>query len=69
MVEAVAAEGVEAVAVVCTNLRAAPLVAGWEAKLGLPVYDTIATVVWKSLAVAGADPAALGRWGRIGRLG
>ncbi|WP_419899450.1 maleate cis-trans isomerase family protein [Roseomonas sp. USHLN139] len=69
MVEAVAAEGVEAVAVVCTNLRAAPLVAGWEAKLGLPVYDTIATVVWKSLAVAGADPAALGRWGRIGRPG
>ncbi|ONG58689.1 Asp/Glu/hydantoin racemase [Pseudoroseomonas deserti] len=69
MVEAVAAEGVDAVAVVCTNLRAAPLVAGWEAALGLPVYDTIATVVWKSLAVAGADPAALKAWGRIGALG
>ncbi|WP_200845122.1 aspartate/glutamate racemase family protein [Roseomonas sp. 18066] len=69
MVEAVAAEGVDAVAVVCTNLRAAPLVAGWEAALGLPVYDTIATVVWKSLAVAGADPSALKDWGRIGALG
>ena len=28
---------VEAVSTYCTNLKAAPLVAGWEARLGLPV--------------------------------
>jgi maleate isomerase len=65
MARSVAAEGVEAVAVVCTNLRAAPLVAGWEAALGIPVYDSIATVVWKSLALAGVAPGGITGWGRL----
>ncbi|MFC3123525.1 aspartate/glutamate racemase family protein [Pseudoroseomonas globiformis] len=65
MVGAVAAEGADALAVVCTNLRAAPLVAEWEARLGLPVYDTVATAVWKGLSLAGADPACIQGWGRL----
>ena len=47
----VAAEKPDAIAIVCTNLRAAPLVNALEAGDGeLPILDSIATVVWKSLA-------------------
>lgn len=63
----VAAAGPQALAVVCTNLRAAPLVEALEAELGLPVYDTIATVVWKSLLLAGVDPSRVTGWGRLFR--
>lgn len=65
MTRAVAAERPDAIAVVCTNLRAAPLVAALEAELGIPVLDTIATAVWKSLAMAGVDPARVTGWGRL----
>ncbi|WP_379648898.1 maleate cis-trans isomerase family protein [Teichococcus aestuarii] len=65
MVREVAAAGPDAIAVVCTNLRAAPLVAALEAETGLPVYDTIATVVWKSLLMAGADPGRVQGWGGL----
>jgi maleate isomerase len=55
----------DAIAVVCTNLRAAPLVAALEAETGVVMLDSIATVVWKSLALAGADPARVAGWGRL----
>jgi len=65
MIRDVAAEAPDAIAIVCTNLRAGPLVAALEAELGLPILDSIATAVWKSLALAGRDPAAIKGWGRI----
>jgi maleate isomerase len=65
MLRAVAAEGVDAIGVVCTNLRAAPLVSALEAELGVPILDSIATAVWKSLALAGADPRAIRGWGSL----
>lgn len=55
----------DAVVILCTNLAGAPLVAGLEAELGIPVYDSIATVVWKSLLLCGEDPRALAGWGRL----
>jgi maleate isomerase len=55
----------DALAIVCTNLRGAPLAAALEAETGLPVLDTIATVVWKSLLMAGVDPARVVGWGRL----
>jgi maleate isomerase len=55
----------QAVAIFCTNLRGAPLVASLEAEFGVPVYDTIATVVWKSLRLAGVDTTRIQRWGRL----
>jgi maleate isomerase len=67
MVRAVAREGCDAVAIVCTNLRAASSVAALEQETGIPVYDSIATTVWKSLAVAGLDPARLEGWGSLFR--
>ena len=67
MVREVAKEKPDAITVFCTNLRGAPLVEELEAEIGIPVYDTIATVVWKSLWLAGADPKRIQGWGRLFR--
>lgn len=55
----------EAVAIYCTNLRGAPMAARLEAEFCVPVYDTIATVVWKSLRLAGVDTRRLAQWGSL----
>jgi maleate isomerase len=68
MIRSVAARQPDAIAVLCTNLRAAPLVASLEAELGIPIYDTVATAVWKSLLLAGADPTRITGWGRLFQL-
>jgi maleate isomerase len=65
MIRAVAAARPDAIGVICTNLNAAPLVAALEQETGIPIYDTIATVVWKSLKLAGIDPALVTDWGHI----
>jgi maleate isomerase len=68
MIRAVAAQKPDAIAVICTNLRAAPLVAALEQETGIPIYDTIATAVWKSLVLAGVDPALITGWGQVFRV-
>lgn len=68
LVREVAAEGCDAVAVVCTNMRGADLTERLEAELKIPVYDSIATTVWKSLLVAGVDPSEVEGWGSLFRL-
>jgi maleate isomerase len=65
MARAVAAERPDAIAVVCTNMDAASLAAELEAELGIPIYDSIATALWKSLLIAGVAPSALTKWGRL----
>lgn len=68
MTRAVAARQPDAIGIICTNLRAAPLVAALEREVGVPVYDTIATAVWKSLTLAGIEPARVTGWGRLFKL-
>ena len=65
MTEEVAKEKPQAITVICTNLRAAPLVEKLERLTGLPIYDTIATVVWKSLLIANVDPQRVSGWGSL----
>jgi maleate isomerase len=65
MTRAVAKAKPQAITIFCTNLRGAPLVAELEREVGIPIYDTIATVVWKSLKLAGADPRRITGWGRL----
>lgn len=65
MTAEVAAARPDAVVVLCTNLRAAPLVPALEAEFGIPVYDSIAAVVWKALRLAGIDTRRIHRWGRL----
>lgn len=67
MVREVALERPQAITIFCTNLRGAPLVEELEAETGIPIYDTIATVVWKSLKLAGIAPNRVQHWGRLFR--
>jgi maleate isomerase len=68
MIRAVAAEGCDAVAVVCTNLRGAALAAPLEAELGIPIFDSVSVALWKSLCVAGIEPHRVSGWGSLFRL-
>jgi maleate isomerase len=65
MVRAVAAEGVEAAVIVCTNVAGAALAAALEAELGIPVYDSVAVSLWQALRLAGLDPARIAGWGSV----
>jgi maleate isomerase len=65
MARAVARTGVDAVAIVCTNMRGAGLAEKLETELGLPVYDSIATTLWKSLLLADVAPARIRGWGSL----
>jgi maleate isomerase len=65
MTRDVAAEKPDAIAVICTNLRVAPSTAKLEQETGIPVYDTIATVVWKCLKLAGVDTKRVTGWGSL----
>ena len=67
MVREVAKARPDAITIFCTNLRGAPLVEELEAETGIPIYDTIATVVWKSLQQAGVDTTRIEGWGRLFR--
>jgi maleate isomerase len=65
MVREVADARPDAITILCTNLRGASLVAELEAETGIPIYDSIATVVWKSLKLAAVDPHRIRGWGRL----
>jgi maleate isomerase len=67
MVREVARSRPQAITIFCTNLRGAPLVEELEAEIGIPIYDTISTVVWKSLQLAGVDTRRVQGWGRLFR--
>ena len=65
LVREVAAEGCEAAAIVCTNLRGADGAASLERELGIPVLDSVAVTLWAALRLVGADVSPLARWGRV----
>ncbi|MDN4572162.1 Asp/Glu/hydantoin racemase [Pandoraea cepalis] len=69
LVNEVAQARPQAITTFCTNLHAAPLARALEAKTGIPVYDTISTVLWKSLRLAGVDTRALSDWGQLFQQG
>ena len=65
MIRAVAGEGPEAIAAVCTNFDGATPAAALEAECGRPVYDSTAAALWGTLALAGVDPGRIAGWGEI----
>ena len=65
MARAAARERPEAIAIFCTNLPGARLAESLERELGIPIYDTVATALWKALRTAGADPSRIRGWGRV----
>jgi maleate isomerase len=67
MIRAVAAEGVDAVVILCTNLDGAALAAALERELDIVVLDSVAVTLWRTISLAGGDISALALWGRIFR--
>ncbi len=65
MIREVAKAKPEAITVFCTNMRGAPVADALEKELGIPIYDTVSTSVWKSMRMAGADPKRIKGWGRL----
>ncbi|WP_167406651.1 maleate cis-trans isomerase family protein [Bradyrhizobium forestalis] len=65
MIRAVAAEGADAIVVLCTNLDAAALAAPLERELGVAVLDSVAVTLWRTLELAGGDITAFAEWGCI----
>jgi len=55
----------DAITIFCTNLRGAGIVERMEQEVGIPIYDTVATAVWKGMKIAGADTARVKGWGRL----
>lgn len=67
MILAVAEAQPQAITTFCTNLQAAPLVDRLEQKIQIPIYDTIAVVIWKALKMVGVDTSQITKWGRLFR--
>jgi maleate isomerase len=65
LIREVAADRPDAIAVLCTNMRGAPLVSELEAEFDVPIHDSVAVTVWKSLKLAGVDPSRVQGWGRV----
>ncbi|MDH6262362.1 aspartate/glutamate racemase family protein [Bradyrhizobium sp. BR13661] len=65
MIRAVAAEGADAVVILCTNLDGATVAASLEQELDIAVLDSVAVTLWRTVGLAGSDTRVLARWGRI----
>jgi maleate isomerase len=65
MAREVATAAPQCITTFCTNLHAAQLAPALEAELGMPVYDTVSTAVWKSLRLCGVDTRRVQGWGSL----
>jgi maleate isomerase len=65
MLREVAQQRPDAITIMCTNLSGAQLVEEMERELGIPIYDSVATVVWRALKTAGVEPSVVKGWGRL----
>jgi maleate isomerase len=69
MARAVARDGCDAIAIVCTNMAGARLAVPLEEELGVPIYDSVSVTVFESLCTAGIDPGRVDGWGSLFALG
>lgn len=65
MLREVAKKRPQAITIMCTNLHGAQLVAEMEQELGIPIYDSVATVVWRALKTIGIPSNSLKGWGGL----
>jgi maleate isomerase len=64
-IRAVAAEGCDAVVVLCTNMEGAAVTAALERELNVLILDSVAVTLWRTMLLARADPRILSGWGRV----
>jgi len=67
LIRDVAAARPDAVAIICTNFRGAPLAELLEAELGVPILDSVAITAAFCLQQAGLDASRVTGWGNIFR--
>jgi maleate isomerase len=65
MLRQVAEASPQAILVLCTNLRGAPLVDVVERDTGIPVLDSVATSFLGALHLVGVAPSRIKGWGRV----
>ena len=65
MVRDVAAARPDAIAILCTNFRGAPIAAAAEAELGIPVLDSVAVTAARTLSLIGIGPGCVKGWGSV----
>lgn len=65
LVREVAQAGPDAIAIICTNFRGAPLAEVLEAELGIPVLDSVAITAAYCLKRAGLDASLVTGWGEV----
>lgn len=67
LIREVATAKPDAITVFCTNFRGTRLAEELEQEIGIPIYDTVATAVWKGLCLTGVAPGRIKGWGRLFR--
>lgn len=67
LVREVARAKPDAIAIICTNFRGAPLAEALEAELGLPLLDSVAVTAAHCLRATGLDAARVTGWGSVFR--
>lgn len=65
LIHEVAPSRPDAIAVICTNFRGAPVAARLEAELKLPVVDSVAVTAAHAMRLAGLDPTCVKGWGGV----
>jgi maleate isomerase len=65
MIRAVAAEGCDAIVVLCTNMNGAAIAEALERELNVLILDSVAVTLWRTMLLARADPRILSGWGRV----
>ena len=65
MIRAVAAEGCDAIVILCTNMDGAAITAALERELNVLILDSVAVTLWRTMSLARADPRILSGWGRV----
>jgi len=65
MVRDVAAAAPDAISIVCTNFRGAPIAAEMEQETGIPVIDSVSITAAKCLSMIGIDPKRVTGWGSV----
>jgi maleate isomerase len=65
MIRSVAKSQPDAISVFCTNLKGSAVVPKLERELGIPIFDTVATGLWKALDLGGVNLEPITSEGRI----
>lgn len=60
-----AAENPDAILIVCTNFRGAPIAQEVEQLAGIPVIDSVSVTAWMTLQMVGLDTSSIKGWGQL----